>query len=193
VDVNLTTVATFNTPHEAELAKNLLEQEGITAYLADAEAVGMNWMMGVGLGGVKVQVAEADAPRAGAILRVRRRRRATQDDYGAKDRVRTSERVRPGVAPAEGDEEHDEPESEANADAARAWRAAVFGLLPPLLPLLHFYSAFLLFKLLGGKETLSPAAKRKAIAAAILDALVFAGVILLLWHLIAPPPLVPVF
>ncbi|MCI0462441.1 MAG: DUF2007 domain-containing protein [Gemmataceae bacterium] len=191
MDVNLTTVATFNTPHEAELAKNLLEQEGITAYLADAEAVGMNWMMGVGLGGVKVQVAEADAPRAGAILRVRRRRRATQDDYGVKDRVRSSERLRPRVDPAEEDEEHDEPEPEANADATRAWRAAVIGLLV-LPPLLHFYSAFLLFKLLGGRETLSPGAKRKAIAAAILDALVFAGVVLLLRHLTAPP-LVPAF
>ncbi len=180
----LTTIATFNTPAEAELTRIFLEEGGITAYLADAETVGMNWMFGVGVGGVKLQVAEADVRRATGILAGRKARAAAGDDYG----------LRPRVAWAAGrddeEEEEDEPGSAADSDATRAWRAAVIGLLL-LPPLLHIYSAFLLLQLPWAEGALSPAGKRKALAAAVVDALVLGFVILLICSLAAPPLVMP--
>jgi Putative prokaryotic signal transducing protein len=60
--------AAFSMPVEAELARGLLEAEGIKAFLTGGESV--NVFSGVqGLGGqIRLQVAEADAERAAEIL-----------------------------------------------------------------------------------------------------------------------------
>lgn len=42
----LVTVATFSFPAEADVQKLLLEQEGIQAFLADANLVGTDWLYG---------------------------------------------------------------------------------------------------------------------------------------------------
>src|SRR5262249_26058835 len=64
----LITVATFDTPIKAELAKNRLEEEGIPAFLGDEQTVGIRWHLGTALGGVKLQVSDEFADRAVAIL-----------------------------------------------------------------------------------------------------------------------------
>src|SRR3954467_15226270 len=106
-DESLTTVATFNSPHEAALARNLLAQEGITAYVVDAETVGMIWHAGGALGGVKVQVAESDARRARAVLASRpgREGAGSPDDYGLEERVQTGPRPRLRLAAPEPEDE----------------------------------------------------------------------------------------
>jgi hypothetical protein len=70
--------AAFSMPVEAELARGLLEAEGIKAFLTGGESV--NVFSGVqGLGGqIRLQVAEADADRAAEIL-------APHFDQQAKD------------------------------------------------------------------------------------------------------------
>ena len=148
MDEPLTTVAAFNTPVEAELARNRLEEKGIAAVVVDAETVGMLFHLGGALGGVKVQVAESDAVRARAVLASREGRAALsdEDDYGLEERVKAGSRVRIRHSPAKADDEEEAVESEADATAARAWRSAVIGLLM-LPPLLHFYSAWLLFQI----------------------------------------------
>jgi Putative prokaryotic signal transducing protein len=61
-------VAAFNMPVEAQLARGLLEADEIKAFLTGGESV--NVFSGVqGLGGqIRLQVADADAERAAAIL-----------------------------------------------------------------------------------------------------------------------------
>lgn len=66
--MKLVTVASFSHPSEAELAKSKLESEGIESFVADAHTVQMNWLYSNALGGVKVQVWEADAAKAQEIL-----------------------------------------------------------------------------------------------------------------------------
>jgi hypothetical protein len=65
---NLVTIATFNTPEEAALARNFLETRGVKAFLIDEDTVGMFWHMGSALGGVKLQVADIDRDRAEQVL-----------------------------------------------------------------------------------------------------------------------------
>src|SRR6516164_2376672 len=65
----LITVATFNTPMEAALARNHLESEGIPAFLGDEETIGiLGGLMGAALGGVKLMVSEDYVLRAEDVL-----------------------------------------------------------------------------------------------------------------------------
>jgi len=61
---DLRTVASFNTPIEADIARNHLEAAGIQAFLADDQTVGWLWHLGTALKGVKLLVAESDLARA---------------------------------------------------------------------------------------------------------------------------------
>lgn len=72
-DDDLITVATFRTAPEAELAKTALDAEGIESFIADAEMVTMDWLLGVAIGDVKIQVARRVAERARDFLASRRR------------------------------------------------------------------------------------------------------------------------
>jgi hypothetical protein len=63
------TVATFREAYQAYLAKGKLEAEGISSIVVDEYVVGINWMYSQAVGGVKVQVAEADYERAAQILK----------------------------------------------------------------------------------------------------------------------------
>ncbi len=64
----LVTIATFDFPVEAEAAKLFLENDGIRAFLADNNLVGMNWFLSNAVGGAKLQVAARDADQASEIL-----------------------------------------------------------------------------------------------------------------------------
>jgi hypothetical protein len=64
----LVTVATFDQPAEAHVAKNVLETAGIRAVVTDEQTAGMLWAIAPALSGAKVQVMEGDAERALAIL-----------------------------------------------------------------------------------------------------------------------------
>lgn len=172
------TIATFATIVEAELARNRLDEEGLHAFLADTETVGMLWHMGGALGGIKLQVAAEDEPRARSILHRRREwpDEPSTDDYGLDSVPATSiKRARSFTSPAkdEDEDEDDVPESRADITARRAWRSAVIGLLV-FPPLLHFYSVGLLLQLLGADDPLSDKGKRVVCAAIAFDVLGFA-------------------
>jgi len=64
----LVTIATFGQPFEAEFARMRLDMEGIRCFVQDANIVGMNALLSVGVGGVKLQVSKSDAARAVEIL-----------------------------------------------------------------------------------------------------------------------------
>ncbi len=187
-DESLTTVAAFNSPHEAALARNRLEEEGITAYVVDAETVGMIWLVGGALGGVKVQVAESDARRARAVLASRPGRAGAErpDDYGLEERVQAGPRPQLRMVEEEPEDEAPSADSEADKLATLAWRSAVIGLLL-VPPILHFYSCWLLFQIPWSKGTVSPASRPKVVAALVLNTVVFLVVVLLLRALTLPP------
>jgi ribosomal protein L40E len=76
---DLVTVESFRVLPEAEAAKLHLEAEGIRAFLAESEAVDMDWLGGNPLWNVKLQVTRGDAERAAVVLsqmRAQWRRRA---------------------------------------------------------------------------------------------------------------------
>jgi hypothetical protein len=73
--MQLVTIATFGDVTEAHMAKNLLEDEGIEAFVADEFAV-----RGRGIrpaGSPKLQVAEEQAERATQLLQAVKQRPAT--------------------------------------------------------------------------------------------------------------------
>lgn len=63
-----TTVATYADPLEAQIARGLLQAEGIDAHLGDEHAALANWEWRLAIGGTKLRVPEAQAERARAVL-----------------------------------------------------------------------------------------------------------------------------
>lgn len=64
----LVTVAAFNSPVEADLARSRLTEAGIPASLADETTAGNFWVLVNAVGGVKLQVWEDDLARARETL-----------------------------------------------------------------------------------------------------------------------------
>lgn len=69
--MSLVRVASVRDPHEAHLLRTLLESAGIPAYVAGEHLVGVNWLYSQAIGGVGVQVSEADAEAARLVLAAR--------------------------------------------------------------------------------------------------------------------------
>jgi hypothetical protein len=122
------TVAAFDNPVMAEMAKARLESEGLAVQLADEHTVGIAGHLATAIGGVKVQVPEEDAGHAREIL-------ANLDSIDLGD-----------------PEEYDPPtdlERRTHEDkvavraptATRAMRAAVFSFFLPPLVLVSLYFA----------------------------------------------------
>ncbi len=66
---NLVTIAAFENPLQASILASALEAQGIECFIADAETIAMNGLLTGVVGGVKVRVREADAPRAAEVAR----------------------------------------------------------------------------------------------------------------------------
>ena len=64
----LVTLAAFNMPHQAHLAKSLLEAAGIPAFIRDEHLISINPLYSPALGGVKVQVPDVHLKEAREIL-----------------------------------------------------------------------------------------------------------------------------
>ena len=65
---NLITIATFSQAIEAHLAQGRLDAEGVESVIADEHTIAANPLYSTAVGGVKLQVREADVDRATAIL-----------------------------------------------------------------------------------------------------------------------------
>lgn len=157
------TVATLDTPTEASLVRNQLEAEEIRVFLSDEEAVGMAWYLGTALGGIKVQVAEADAERAFAILDQHDPVPITEEDWKTVEGFENGwdeEDEDAEQADASLDEEADEdvPITDLDQELDRAYKAAFLGIL--FLPLQVYSIGMLLTIVLGGHE-LTPAQQKK--------------------------------
>lgn len=63
-----TTVATYADPLEAQIARGLLQAEGIDAHLGDEHAALANWEWRLAIGGAKLRVPRAQAEAARAVL-----------------------------------------------------------------------------------------------------------------------------
>lgn len=145
----LVTIATFDQPAQARLAQNVLEEAGIRAAVADESLVAMDWLLSNAVGGIKIQVWEADADRA---VRVLENRLGPAGEVGPDELAAEA-----GAAPPE--EPDDRPmftpgtgePPPANADprdvyARRlfvvAWLGALFPLLLPITIYLFLNAAF---------------------------------------------------
>ena len=62
------TIKTFDNAIDAHLMKTKLESEGIFCYLADEHIIGINPLMSVALGGIKLNVAQEHVEQALKIL-----------------------------------------------------------------------------------------------------------------------------
>lgn len=194
---DVVTLATFNTPAEAQIAKNMLEEQGIKAMIADEETVGMAWVIGNAVGGVKLLVLESQWMQARVALAHHQEHLEEEgdgaespEDYGddspedieeqitAKplqnaiaDRPIVEKPMRMAAEPG-----LDEPEpiivSEGEDLAARAFRASLFGIVLLFPPVFHMYSAWLLIKLFRWDGELSDIATTKMLIAMIIDAIV---------------------
>jgi hypothetical protein len=178
----LKTIATFLAPEEAEIAQSALEAEGIAAYLEGASTVGMTWIFSNAVGGVKLQVVEADEQRARDILAEHPAVADTRASPGVCPKCGAN--LPPGFevcwscsSPMAGRDEpnaaeaaatlaeeacaDDSMEVEAAGDHA-AWRALVAAVLGIVLcpPLLSLYSMWVLLRLSFSRQPLSPRGTR---------------------------------
>jgi hypothetical protein len=85
---DLVQVANFRFVSEAEAARLFLQDEGISAFLADAETVTMDWFLGNAVGYIKLVVPTSHAPRAAELIAIlrekqRARREASSDESEA--------------------------------------------------------------------------------------------------------------
>lgn len=195
----LVTVATFGTAGEANLAKNHLESQGIAAFLADEESVGMLWYLGTALGGVKVQVAENHQREALRLLdpclpevaadsektlntehpvpQPNAAESSPNPPASAAKPENISQRISAASTDAEPSAEDWEPDpeefviAEGEDLAQRTWRAAVFGII---FPPLTVYSFWLLVRLFFWQGELSGTLK-------VLGSFVLNCAVLALW------------
>lgn len=64
MEQTLTTIATYRFAQQADLARVLLTEVGIQAFVADGNTVTMDWFLGNAIGYVKLQVPSSQAPMA---------------------------------------------------------------------------------------------------------------------------------
>src|SRR5258708_6337450 len=77
--MSMVTVRQYINPSEAELDKTLLEEAGIPVFLADANSLSLGY--GGVLGGVRLQVEDADLDRARRVLDEREGVTPLPDDF----------------------------------------------------------------------------------------------------------------
>src|SRR5258708_7539238 len=77
--MSMVTVRQYINPSEAELDKTLLEEAGIPVFLADANSMSLGY--GGVLGGVRLQVEDADLDRARRVLDEREGVTPLPDDF----------------------------------------------------------------------------------------------------------------
>ena len=164
----MVTVATFDMPTEAHLAKGLLEANGLAAFLADELTVGVAWHLSNAIGGIKLQVAESDVELATGIL-------AAREDASIEAEGMLAD------LPEVEESEAEPPLSTADKTVDRAVRAALLALiLFPFFPL-YFYSLWLLGRLAFSGQKISPNKRRRMRLAVLLNLpmLVLLGVVVL--------------
>jgi hypothetical protein len=151
----LVTIATFDQPPKAQLARNALEEAGIPVVVNDETLVAMDWLLANAVGGVKVQVWEEDADRAVAVLESKlggagRDRPDHLPDDEPDDRHDGPDRPAPV---ATHDEQEPPPAPGSREDYAR--RLVFTSILGLVIPFVAFYALYLFFNAMFGEGELS--------------------------------------
>jgi hypothetical protein len=150
------TVATFQDPVAASLAKNLLDGAGIPAILLDETTVATDWLLSGAIGGVKLQVAPLHLERAEMILARTQETERDEDDEDDQD----DDDYEAAIAPtafaareiAEDLRSEREDKAPVNQLVDRMFRVAIFGLI--FWPL-QLYALWLLFQVMAEPGTVS--------------------------------------
>jgi len=155
----LVTVAVYDLPPLAHIARETLEAEGVRAIVTDDQMVGMDWLLSTAIGGVKVQVWEEDAERAVRVLE-------SVEGHTAADESRrsdpTEEEVEAGDEPSAADfmdEPVAEPAAAGSAAESRdrtARRAFYVGWIGLAFCPLTAYAFYLCLNATFGPGPLSP-------------------------------------
>lgn len=158
----LVTIATFDAPTQAQIARGALEDAGIDAVLTDENTVTLFWSLSNAVGGIKVQVREADAERAVAVI---------EEALGPDEVVDPEELATEAEAAVREDEtelpdDRHAPANTATTDGAfapapgsredyarRLFFAAWLTMVVPPLP---FYALYLFLNAAFGEGELSP-------------------------------------
>lgn len=135
------TVAAFQDPVAAVLAKNFLESEGIPAVLFDETTVATDWMLSAAIGGVKLQVAPIHLERAEMLLMQVKKNRDENDDEDETPAEHTAIATQEIAEELRSEREDRDP---VNQLVDRLFRVVVLGLL--FWPL-QFYALWLLLQL----------------------------------------------
>jgi hypothetical protein len=161
---DLVTIASYASPVEAEIAKNRLESSEIPAFLVGENTVNMAWHLTNAVGGIRLQVSQADADEARAILR-------------CPNEEAEASQGEPLWVDADELDEEPPPPTNREQDADRALRGAIGGLL--FWPL-QLYVSWLILKVVLSEERLAPIHRRNGILAAMINlpTLSVAGVLL---------------
>lgn len=174
---DLVTIRTFWSLGEAEIAAAVLRREGIEPFLSGAAIASMYWIWTNAIGGIRLQVADDDVERAGRLLEEAQAAapsdevvddawRGTTDGENLEEGPRNDDDQDADSSPgpeafAEADAEED-PLTQRERDANRAFKAAVFGLF--FLPI-QLYTLALLFEVAESKDRLATGPWVKACAA----------------------------
>jgi hypothetical protein len=167
----LVTVATFDGPTQAQLARGVLADAGIRAVLTDEETVSLFWHLSNAVGGIKVQVMEADADRAVAALEA-----ALGPDGDADPAVTAAAETEdeppappPTAAAVAAVEDAPAPPPGSREDyARRLFFAAWFGLaLPPI----WFFALYLFLNAAFGEGELTPRGRYNLLVGGFVTAL----------------------
>lgn len=197
---NLVTIATFDLPAKAQLARNALTQSGIQAVVTDESVVAMDWLLGNAVGWVKVQVLEEDAGRAVAALNqafgenaeglgsVDPEQLAAEAEASAPEDdepdMASGSRAAP-LAGADGAEPPPPAPGSREDYARRLFFAAWFGLaFPPV----SFYALYLLLNAAFGEGELSPRGRYNLLVGAGVTVLALATSFLFIFVFLRPQP-----
>ncbi|GJD20505.1 hypothetical protein RIVM261_054610 [Rivularia sp. IAM M-261] len=161
---NLITIATFGNSVEASLAKQLLEAEGIPAFLMDDDTASMAWHLTIALGWIKLKVLQSDADNAIDIL--------TAVEFINSDTEAPS--TDENTPQAETSRRRSSTKTKSDKILDDAFNAAIIGLFIFPLCIMQLYSLWLLVFLLFTGWKISANRQLKAAITLLLNLLMIA-------------------
>lgn len=185
----LVTIATFDSPMQAHIARNKLEAAGIVAAISNESMTGTAWHLTSAVGGVQLHVRAEDAETALEILNEQEAIELGLSDHQNLDQDAPDD-AEFDQEDFENDDEEDDSnltsdndlsETEADRLAQRAFRAALLGVI---FPPIQLYSLWLLLMFVF-EPTIASKKSRWQVAGAWFTNLT---VLTILLQIVTPPP-----
>ncbi|WP_161967393.1 putative signal transducing protein [Fimbriiglobus ruber] len=154
-------MATSDIAAKAEIAKSLLEAEGIRAVISNEYLVGMYWLWSNAFGGIPVQVLEEDVEQATIVLADR----FDPGELSEESCEEESTRQTPAAVPEPDEPEirgeqsppHEAPDQPDDPDSRErySWWAFVFSYYAGVFPPFAVYALYLYFNAVMGQGPVS--------------------------------------